>query len=361
MAAGIYLHVPFCRQKCGYCDFYSLPKLSWIPAYLETVKQEILSYRDQGIVADTLYFGGGTPSLLPPEEIGALIGLCRDVFSLEGEITLEANPESSSLSFLRKIKAAGVNRISFGAQSIIPKELAALGRIHTAKAIDDAVFAAREAGFSNISLDVMLAIPYQTEKSLQQTLSHFISLQPTHLSAYLLKIEEGTPFFQNHIERLCPDDDYAASLYLQTVAALNQAGLLQYEISNFAKPGMESRHNLKYWIGEEYIGIGPAAHSAYKGKRFFHPSSLAQYIRSQGKNLLLEGDFGGEWEQLMLSLRLTKGVDPDTFSFGQSLKEKADSYLRAGWMAKRDGKLAFTPQGFLLSNSILAQLLPDEE
>ncbi len=361
MAAGIYLHVPFCKQKCGYCDFYSQTQFDQIPAYLQTVRQEILSYRKQEIVADTLYFGGGTPSLLPAKEIESLIDLCRDVFSLEGEITLEANPESSSFSYLYDIRRAGVNRISFGAQSAISRELTLLGRIHSAKAIGDAVFAAKKAGFSNISLDIMLAIPLQTEKSLAETLSTFLAMEPTHFSAYLLKIEENTPFFQNHMERFCPDDDQAASLYLQTVSTLENAGYLQYEISNFSKPGFQSRHNLKYWSGEDYIGIGPAAHSAYGGKRFFHPSSLSQYMRSGGKNPLLEGDFGGEWERLMLSLRLTEGIDPDAFSFGDTLRKKAAPYLRAGFLTERNGKIAFTPKGFLLSNSILAVLLPDEK
>ena len=358
MGLGIYLHVPFCRSKCGYCDFFSKTDPEKKSAYLQALLKEINSYREQGLSADTLYIGGGTPSLLSGEELAVILSACQEVFSPRGEITLEANPDSASFSLLKAARELSVSRISFGAQSASERELSALGRRHSHGQTAAAVENARKAGFENISLDIMIGIPFQTPDSLQNTLKSFAALQPSHLSAYLLKIEEGTPFAVRGVSKLCPDEDQTAALYLQTVSQLEKLGYRQYEISNFSKPGMESRHNLNYWKCGEYIGLGPAAHSFYKGKRFFHPRDLEGYIRQNGQNFVPDGEGGSEEERLMLAMRLSEGVFPADYP-GIPLKEKAAPFLKAGYLGEKDGRIFFTPQGFLLSNSILARLLPD--
>lgn len=361
---GIYLHVPFCRSKCGYCDFYSLASGEKMEEYGKILLEEISAWEGQGVRADALYVGGGTPSLLPPRLLAQLLERCRAVFSLAGECTLEANPDSVSLEGLTLLRKAGFNRISFGAQSAVDKELRALGRRHDAAGIFQAVSWAKEAGFSRISLDMMLGIPFQTPESLAQTLDAFTGLGPGHISAYLLKIEEGTPFYRSHTERLCPDEDLTVELYLQTVETLGRKGFGQYEISNFARPGEKSRHNLKYWRCQEYLGFGPAAHSFFQGHRFYHPRGLGAYLAARGKNWIGDGSGGSLEERLMLGLRLTEGVDPIQAGMGpkeaRTFLEKVRRYQQRGLMELADGRPRFTPKGFLVSNAILADLLAEE-
>ena len=220
---------------------------------------------------------------------------------------------------------------------------------------------AREAGFENLSLDVMLGIPGQDAKSLAFTLDAFGALQPEHLSCYLLKIEEGTPFYRQHAERLCAGDDEAADLYLQAVETLQKMGYGQYEISNFAKPGRACQHNLKYWRCQEYLGFGPAAHSFYKGKRFFHPRGTAEYLKSGGRNRIPDGDGGSGEERILLGLRLTEGIRlrklPLPEAEAESFREKCGVYEKAGLLRIADGRMRMTPKGFLVSNQLLAELL----
>lgn len=361
---GLYIHIPFCASKCGYCDFYSVTDRSGRRAYADTVLREIRSYAGRGLRADSLYFGGGTPSMMEAELLGEMIAACREVFALEGEITAEANPDSVSPGWLSALRKAGANRISFGAQSANEKELAALGRRHSAARIGEAVREAREAGFARISLDVMLGIPHQVPESLHRTLESFAAAGVGHISAYLLKIEPGTPFARNGMQRLCPDEDAAADLYLQTVRELARMGFAQYEISNFAKPGEECRHNLKYWQAEDYIGFGPAAHSLLEGRRFYHPRGLDAYLISGGTNTVDDGPGGGPAERLMLGLRLAAGVDLRKLGLPEAacarLQKRADSFRRAGLM--RAGPLfCLTPEGFLVSNAIIGTLLDEFE
>ena len=361
---GLYIHIPFCASKCGYCDFYSVTDRSGRRAYADTVLREIRSYAGRGLRADSLYFGGGTPSMMEAELLGEMIAACREVFALEGEITAEANPDSVSPGWLSALRKAGANRISFGAQSANEKELAALGRRHSAARIGEAVREAQEAGFARISLDVMLGIPHQGPESLHRTLESFAAAGVGHISAYLLKIEPGTPFARNGMQRLCPDEDAAADLYLQTVRELSRMGFAQYEISNFAKPGEECRHNLKYWQAEDYIGFGPAAHSLLEGRRFYHPRGLEAYLISGGTNTVDDGPGGGPAERLMLGLRLAAGVDPRELGLPETacarLQKRADSFRRAGLM--RAGPLfCLTPEGFLVSNAIIGTLLDEFE
>ncbi len=276
---GIYVHVPFCAAKCPYCNFYSVKAQdSLMDAYTEKLCQTLeQSARRWPRRMDSLYFGGGTPILLGPERIEKILNAARRYFSLEqAEITLEANPASTLEPVLRELYAAGVNRLSFGMQSADEGELRLLGRRHTAKEAALAVEQAQRAGFFNLSLDLMLGLPQQTAQSVENSVDFCAKTGVSHISAYLLKVELGTPFDQNGMAARCPDADGQADLYLCAVNALEKHGFFQYEISNFAKPGFHSRHNCKYWLGAEYLGLGPAAHSFLEGRRRFFPPEIGR-------------------------------------------------------------------------------------
>lgn len=361
MKTGLYLHIPFCARKCPYCDFYSCGGNRDIQhRYIDRVLEEM---SDAPIVeADSLYLGGGTPSLLLPEELARVTAACRERFALEGEVTLEANPGTVTPQALFKLRDAGFNRISFGVQSFVSEELQYLGRLHSAKQAADAVLAAKAAGFDEISVDLMLGIPGQTKEGLEQSLAVLQTLPVTHLSAYLLKIEPGTPFDDPAIISLLPDEETTCALYLRTVEAAASMGLLQYEISNFARPGSESRHNLKYWQREPYLAFGPSAHGFLNGVRYTHKSDLNAYLAGDF-GILCEDDHPNELEEtLMLGLRLTKGLSFDALASRFSLDcADIDRLLRqliqAGLMQPSAEGFGLTPQGFLVSNSILVEWL----
>ena len=368
--AGIYIHVPFCASKCGYCDFYSRVRQDQKAGYLAALGEEIRGYKGQGIPVDTIFFGGGTPSVLSPDEIGGILAALRESFTLlpEGEWTMEANPETVSPGYLQAVRALGINRLSYGIQSGVDRELRALGRKHTFARAAEAVKEAREAGIKNLSLDLMLGIPYQTADSLRETLDKILALHPNHLSCYLLKIEPGTPFARRHAETDCPSDDEAADFYLTVCETLRAAGFTHYEISNFARPGYESRHNLKYWRDTPYIGFGPAAHSCFGGKRFYNPADLALYIEKGGRVSAVEddGSCGGYTERLMLGLRLAGGVSlPEIAALDLAFTPEEQAafasrcapYIRAGLMERKDGRIAITEKGMLVSNGLLAEIL----
>ena len=271
---GIYIHIPFCRSKCDYCDFYSLAgQEDRMDAYQKALLAHL---RETAPVAssfsvDTVYFGGGTPSFYGAKRLKELLNVVKKLFHLEkdAEITFEANPDSADFKSLRTLRHAGFNRISLGMQSACPNELAAVHRPHSVEQGDEAVAAARKAKLNNLSLDLIYGLPGQTPDSWQQTVGHALSLEPEHLSCYGLKVEEGTPLAARVAAgEVLPDDDTQADLYLWTVERLKQAGYVQYEISNFAKPGYESRHNLRYWLTQPYIGFGPGAHSDFGGRRY---------------------------------------------------------------------------------------------
>ncbi len=365
---GIYIHVPFCKSKCPYCDFYSLPVSSkLIEAYLSRLEREIGSFEGKGIVADTLYFGGGTPSLLSPAQIGRLVGAARQTFLLEetAEITLELNPESVDESALRGYKSAGINRLSIGLQSANEQELRFLGRAHSLGGTARVMQAAQSAGMDNISLDLMLGLTGQTEQSIRKSAEFCRQSGARHVSAYLLKIEPGTRFFDQRETLHLPDDDRQAELYLIACQALMQAGFAQYEISNFAHKDYESRHNLKYWNAEEYLGFGPSAHSFWGGRRFYYERNLQGYIRTPEKKD--DGAGGGAEEYLMLRLRLCEGIVFKEYerrfqsSFPPAIKKKAEALIGSGFVVLDEQGIRLTPKGFLLSNTLTAELLYSDE
>lgn len=359
---GIYIHVPFCAQKCPYCDFYSVPwRIPLEEQYLSAVRRDLRSYADRNLSADTLYFGGGTPSLIQPQSIAALIREVKQNFRLapNSEITLECNPCTVTAKRAGLWAEAGINRVSLGMQSSSAPELRMLGRKHSPDMVKNAVQLLRKAGISNISLDVMLALPHQTTEMISATIDFAASLQVQHISAYLLQIEPDTPFARSQQIAFCPDDDEAASMYLHAVERLASHGYAQYEISNFARHGFESKHNNKYWEYAPYLGFEPAAHSFFDGKRSSYPSDLTAYL-TDGKVEYsdLESDAA---EFAMLQLRLTKGLSfSDYAAHGgdvSALKRQISRYQNTNLLLASDSRVRLTPQGFLLSNALMADLL----
>lgn len=356
---GLYLHVPFCRKKCAYCDFYSLPACTEeaFDRYQAALLRSLRAYREQygSFPVDTVYFGGGTPSLLGAARLAALLEeISRFGLEAGAEITLEANPETVDMDFLRACRAMGFTRISFGIQSAEEKELRALGRIHSfvraAKAVEESL----RAGFVHVSGDVMLGIPYQTPRSLTHTLEAVAGLGVDHISAYLLKLEEGTPLALRAGEYEFPDEDTLCDEYLGMVEKLGELGFAQYEISNFARPGGQSRHNRRYWERRPYLGLGPGAHSHFEGWRFSYSRDLAAFLNSSPFAVEEEG-CDPPVERVMLGLRLAEGLPYR--ELGEGLFAACAPLRNAGLIAPDGERLRLTPQGFLLSNQVIGFVL----
>lgn len=360
MSLGLYLHIPYCFSKCRYCDFYSRPGARGVPpAYTDALLRELARFApQQPLRPDTIYFGGGTPSLLRPEDAARLIEAASPLPG--AEITLEANPETVTEDSLRAFREAGVNRISFGVQSARDSQLRTLGRPHTAQQARAAFAAARRAGFENISGDIMLALPHYSRAEFDETLSLIEQGGATHVSAYLLKIEPDSAFGRTPPPGL-PTADEAADFYLYAVEQLEQRGYRQYEISNFARPGYEGRHNLIYWDCGDYLGLGPAAHSCMGGKRFYYPSDTDAFLRDACAPVM-DGVCGPE-DYLILQLRLRKGLSLPEYRrrFGRELSPRqlgfVQNCVKAGYALFDGETLALTPAGLIVQNSILAELL----
>lgn len=359
---GIYIHVPFCGKKCGYCDFYSLKySKNSAESYLQAVLRNIDNYGDSARSVDTIYFGGGTPSLLFPEQLSLIIERIREKFivSDECEITLEANPSGLSPERLRKLRETGINRLSIGVQSMLDSELELLGRSHNSDRAERAVLDAAGAGFENISCDLMLAVPGQTISSLETSAKRLANLPIKHISAYILKVEAGTPFDCDEIRSVVPDDETSADFYLHAVSVLESLGFRQYEVSNFAVSGYESRHNCRYWQCREYIGIGPSAHSCFGGKRFAVESSLEKFICSDVQPVYITDDSPcGFEEYAMLRLRLREGLDLRNIGERRaSLEKKLPPLIASGYVNFDGDIISLTPKGFLISNSVIEHLI----
>lgn len=368
-ALGLYIHIPFCKAKCAYCDFYSLAHSEEkMDAYMAALLRHLeeVAPRAAGMQVDTVYFGGGTPSYLGAARLCRILQtvLRRYGVARDAEITLEANPDSAGdWKELRRLRRAGFNRLSLGVQSTDDALLRRIGRVHTYEQVQQAVKAARQAKFTNLSLDLIYGLPGQTMEDWQRTLADAVALGPEHLSCYGLKLEEGTPLWQQRQTLTLPDDDAQADMYLYTVAALGEMGYEQYEISNFAKPGKASRHNLKYWNMEEYAGFGPGAHSDFGGVRYGYVRDVDSYIA--GKLVLSESEndstLARDYEYVMLSLRTAAGIDRQTFEKRyrqrfQPMETLFEQYEKAGLALPTEGGWRLTPKGFLVSNSIIAAL-----
>ena len=368
-ALGLYIHIPFCKAKCAYCDFYSLAHSEEkMDAYMAALLRHLeeVAPRAAGMQVDTVYFGGGTPSYLGAARLCRILQtvLRRYDVARDAEITLEANPDSAGdWKELRKLRRAGFNRLSLGVQSTDDALLRRIGRIHTYEQVQQAVTAARKAKFTDLSLDLIYGLPGQTMEGWQRTLADAVALGPEHLSCYGLKLEEGTPLWQQRQTLTLSDDDAQADMYLYTVAALGEMGYEQYEISNFAKPGKASRHNLKYWRMEEYAGFGPGAHSDFGGVRYGYVRDIDSYIA--GRLVLSESEtdstLARDYEYVMLSLRTAAGIDRQTFEKRyrqrfQPMEALFEQYEKAGLASRTEGGWRLTPKGFLVSNSIIAAL-----
>lgn len=364
---GIYIHLPFCLKKCLYCDFCSYVGVdgSLRERYVDALCRHISQYREicADHEVDTVYFGGGTPTLLATEQFSRIFKALHNNFSIapDAEITVECNPATADLEKLRALRRLGVNRLSLGVQSANDDELAALGRVHR---FADAVAAfsdARAAGFDNISVDLMFGIPNQTRESFSETLQKLLALSPDHVSAYGLILEEGTPFYTNSENLVLPDEDTEYTMYTDAWEAFESRGLSRYEISNFAASAFRSRHNLKYWHYDEYLGFGCSAHSLFGGKRFYCPAELGSYIA--GEFIEGEEDTDPENEFVMLGMRLAEGVDESEFArrFGESFEEcygKAlEPFVKKGLVLRKDGRTRFSDEGFYLSNAVLSEIL----
>lgn len=370
----LYIHIPFCIQKCGYCDFLSGPWEEGIrTAYLGTLRKEIRrmgeSAGDRRVVS--VFFGGGTPSVLTGEQLGALLDEIRKSFSLTAdcESTLEANPGTLDPEKLYLCRKAGFNRISLGCQSADNAELGRLGRIHTWEEFLEGFCFARDAGFQNINVDLMSGIPGQTLNSWERTLRSTAELGPEHISAYSLILEEGTPFYEKRNLLELPDEDTERKMYERTGELLGEYGYRQYEISNYAREGYCCRHNLGYWTGREYLGLGLGASSLWEDNRFRNTDSMEEYLKSGGNPETIRRDRekltlkDRQSEYLILGLRLTEGISLEKFreAFGKDVREiwpgVVEKYEGYGLLEEPEGRLRFTRKGISLSNVVLTDFL----
>lgn len=372
---GLYVHVPFCRSKCQYCDFYSVTDKAdvLLDSYMDAVCQHVreAGALAPGYVVDTVYFGGGTPSFFGADGMAAILSTIRKSFDVSptAEVTFEANPDSVSDRLLRRLRNEGFTRVSLGIQSDNDEILKKLGRPHNYEQAVNAVKRIRRAGFKNLSVDLMYGLPAQTLADWQATLKNVLSLRPEHISCYGLKVEENTPLYDYREFYNLADDDLQADMYLSAIEILRNHGYRQYEVSNFCRKGQISRHNLKYWTGGEYLGFGPDASSDFAGRRFSIIRDLQGYINGirTGGQVLREvqpipnRERAGEY--LMMRLRITTGIDPKEYEKQFLLPfaplERALQGFREKGLAQKtfDGRWHLTPEGFLLSNTIISDLL----
>lgn len=364
MPAGVYVHLPFCRVRCTYCPFAVSTDHAREDVYFDALLAEIEARAGDGEVVDTLYFGGGTPSRSSLANLTRLTATLRERFAIDpaAEFTLEANPEDITAEAIAAWRALGVNRLSIGVQSFDDAELLPLGRVHGAARAHEAVALAVASGVRT-SLDLILGLPGQTAESFGATLAEAIASGTGHVSLYMLDLEEGTAL-ETHVARgrtVLPEEDLVASLYLQAVESLTAAGLAQYEISNFARPSDESRHNLRYWRRERYHGFGLGAHSFAGEARFANTRELERYVANPRAASDFHETLGAaevRRETIFLNLRQAAGIHYDALVAlcGQEGLEWIDRGLREGWLRRVESRVAFTPAGFLLSNAYISQL-----
>jgi oxygen-independent coproporphyrinogen III oxidase len=373
---GLYIHIPFCRAKCHYCDFNSFcGREELIPAYFDALQKEIVLYasRLESHTFRTVFIGGGTPSLVEQEHIYNVLNTCRQYFKLDegAEISIETNPGTLSYEKLLAYRVMGINRLSIGLQAWQEPLLKMLGRIHDREAFVQNFQQARKAGFQNINVDLIFGIPGQTLEDWSETLVNVARLEPTHLSCYSLKIEEGTPFGDRYeTGELIPlEDELDRQMYERTLEFLNRRGYRHYEISNFARPGYECKHNLIYWKAESYIGLGAGAHSYFRDQRYSNPENLNEYIRRiQNGELPWEkiekidsAESMGEF--MILGLRLTDGIGMKEFRdrYGRDLLEvygkPVDKLLERALLEQEGDRLRLTPEGLDLANQVFMEFV----
>ena len=370
---GIYIHIPFCASKCSYCDFYSLAghesKMDkYQSALIKHIEETALQMAPYYI--DTIYFGGGTPSYYGAKRICEIFNTLKRTAKVlkSAEVTVEMNPDSVTQESLRMLRAEGVNRISLGVQSANDDILKLIGRRHTFKQAEQAVKMAKAEGFDNISIDLIYGLPSQTKNDWADTLSKSIALRPSHFSCYGLKVEDGTPICKYRGSPFLPDDDEQADMYLYMTDILEHYGYPQYEISNFSLPSKESKHNLKYWRLDDYMGFGPGAHSCVDGLRYSYVRDLDKYI----DGIFGNSDIIDEYEKpdrldraaeyIMLGMRTVRGISKDEYnavyrSGFDRIEYLLSEYAKKGWTNLKGQRWSFTSSGFLLSNILIGTLL----
>ena len=376
----LYIHIPFCVKKCAYCDFLSGPAgEKEKEEYVKMLVDEIRNCPDtvQNYRVISIFFGGGTPSLLTGEQIGRLMDTVREIFTLDedAEITMEMNPGTVTEEKLRKYRQAGVNRLSIGLQSVNDEELRLLGRIHTYEEFREAYHLARANGFSNINVDLISAIPGQTVESWRRTLEQVMALSPEHISAYSLILEEGTTFYKKYVEDEAkegpklPDEDAEREMYHRTREFLKDRGYERYEISNYAKGGRECRHNKGYWQRIDYLGLGLGASSLLEHMRFFNTADMKEYIGNsafpdkirQNMESLTDADELAEF--MFLGLRMTEGVSMEAFAeyFGKNMEnvygEVLKKHLEIGMLEQKGDRIYLSRKGIHVSNGVMAEFL----
>ena len=372
---GLYLHIPFCPRKCLYCDFHSaVADRALQAAYVDALAAALAAKAPaaEGFTVDTVYIGGGTPTVLPVLDLSHLLRVVRERYTLspDAEVTVECNPATEVEGLFEGLLAAGCNRLSIGLQSANDRELALLGRAHSFADFERTFAAARRAGFQNISVDVMFGIPDGTAESLNTTLQAVIAHAPDHVSAYGLRVEEGTPFFAMRDRLKIADDDAAADMQLQISKTLCEAGYLHYEVSNYAREGRASRHNLRYWTCLPYLGFGAGAHSYFEGERYETPRSTRSFIAAVREGRFADLEVGRTAicgkealdEYVMLHMRLFCGIDKQQFKnrFGVDFGEvygSTDRLVQGGFLIDDKMHIAFTEKGMYVSNAILSDWL----
>lgn len=368
---GLYIHIPFCVQKCLYCDFcsYTQKNNDIINSYASRVCDDLRAWGEKcgEYKVDTVYFGGGTPTLLPMGAFARITETLRKSFSVlpSAEVSCECNPATADLDYFRTLHSLGVNRLSIGLQSVHDEELRALGRIHTYSDFLNTYDSARKAGLENISADLMYGIPNQSLDSFRKTLETLISLAPEHISAYGLKIEEGTPFGKMKDSLVLPGEDTEFEMYMLLTNLLADSGYAKYEISNFSHRGRESRHNIKYWKGEDYLGLGVSAHSYFEGVRFANSRDVNGYIEGRDitESRMAITDSEKLSEFIMLRMRLSEGISHSEFKalfgmdFVQRYKDKLAPYIKNGFLVSNGENTFFSDKGFFVSNYILSDII----
>lgn len=366
--AGIYIHIPFCRKACHYCDFHFSTRLDHQEELLAALKKEILLQRDflTDRYISTLYFGGGTPSLLSPDALQVLIDTVAGSYTLasDAEITLEANPDDLDIAYIKQLRKSAINRLSIGIQSFVDEDLQWMNRNHTAQQAESSVKRAQDAGISNISIDLIYGLPKMSVQHWQGNLQKAISLETPHLSAYCLTVEPQTALahFIHSGKSVAPDEQLANAHFQLLMDQSVLAGFLQYEISNFCQPGMESRHNSNYWKGVSYLGIGPSAHSYQENKRRWNIRNNREYIRSLSDGLIpFEEESLTELQQineyLMVSLRTQGGIEEKRIqAYREVLKPTIQKYLEQGWLLTDGSHIRLSTSGKFYADHIASDL-----
>ena len=370
---GIYIHIPFCASRCGYCDFCSYAgRDTLMHKYHHALESHILEATTQlsTYLIDTVYFGGGTPSYFGARRVCDVFNSLKRAGRVlkDAEVTVEVNPDSTTKRDLALLRREGFNRLSIGVQSANPELLKLIGRRHNFKQAQKVVKSARMVGFDNISIDLIYGLPSQTRHDWADTLARTIELRPEHVSLYGLKLEEGTPMYEYQNSPFLPDDDEQADMYLYAIDTMERNGYVQYEISNFSLNSYESKHNLKYWNLEDYMGFGPSAHSSISGLRYSYVTDIDAYING----ILNNEDILDEYEDvnrldraaeyIMLGMRTTRGIsEKEYYKIYRSDFSKIDQLLaefeKRGWSKRNGERWSFTSTGFLLSNVLIGAIL----